>query len=82
MFHESSLKVIIMLMGELDYSGFRHRTELLTMGMEYVAIGVFIVFCVTVSLVVNNLLVSELSTTIWSHMCLHCLLCDRISGRK
>ncbi|XP_046847527.1 transient receptor potential cation channel subfamily A member 1-like [Xenia sp. Carnegie-2017] len=56
-FHESSLKVMIMLMGELDYSGFRHRTELLTMGMEYVAIGVFIVFCVTVSLVVNNLLI-------------------------
>lgn len=46
-----------MMMGELDYESFRESAIDLPRDMERVAIIIFVVFCVTVSLVVNNLLV-------------------------
>ncbi|XP_046849284.1 transient receptor potential cation channel subfamily A member 1-like [Xenia sp. Carnegie-2017] len=53
----SLLRVIAMMMGELDYEGFRESVIPLQPDMERVAIIIFVVFCVTVSLVVNNLLI-------------------------
>ena len=46
-----------MMMGELDYSGFRVHADKLPGDTGPIAITVFIVFCITMSLVVNNLLV-------------------------
>ena len=48
-----------MVMGELDYAGLREKSDLLTEDMQTITIVVFIIFCVTMSLVVNNLLVSR-----------------------
>ncbi|XP_028398575.1 transient receptor potential cation channel subfamily A member 1-like [Dendronephthya gigantea] len=53
----SFLKVLSMVMGELDYSGLRQHASELPSDMEYIAIGIFIVFCLTMALVVNNLLI-------------------------
>ena len=52
-----------MMMGELDYSGFRDKAGYLSSDMEGLAITVFIIFCITMSLVVNNLLVGEKKTS-------------------
>lgn len=56
-FHGSLLKVMAMMLGELDYTGYREKAALLSSEMETVAILIFVVFCFTMSLVVNNLLV-------------------------
>lgn len=49
-----------MVMGELDYLGLREHARNLPSDMEYIAIGIFIVFCLTMALVVNNLLVRKM----------------------
>jgi hypothetical protein len=46
-----------MVMGELDYTGLRDHASKLPADMEVIAIAVFVVFCLTMALVVNNLLV-------------------------
>ena len=46
-----------MMMGELDYAGFRDHASHLPDDMEAIAIVVFIVFCLIMTLVINNLLV-------------------------
>ena len=53
----SFLKVLSMVMGELDYSGLRSDANELPFDMESIAIAIFIVFCLTMALVVNNLLI-------------------------
>ena len=47
-----------MVMGELDYSGYRESGSSLPPDLEIVSILAFIAFCFTMTLVVNNLLVS------------------------
>ncbi|CAB4015812.1 transient receptor potential cation channel subfamily A member 1-like isoform X2, partial [Paramuricea clavata] len=56
-FDDSTLKVIAMTMGELDYTGLREKAEYLSDDMQTIVILVFIIFCITMSLVVNNLLI-------------------------
>ncbi|XP_028398467.1 serine/threonine-protein phosphatase 6 regulatory ankyrin repeat subunit B-like [Dendronephthya gigantea] len=56
-FFDAVLKVIAMVMGELDYSGLRQKSCSLTQDMQDIAIIVFVIFCITMSLVVNNLLI-------------------------
>ena len=53
-----------MMMGELDYSGLRERAGYLSSDMQTIVIIVFIIFCITMSLVANNLLVSCFQVTI------------------
>ncbi|CAB4010974.1 transient receptor potential cation channel subfamily A member 1-like [Paramuricea clavata] len=53
----SFLKVLAMVMGELDYTGLRYHASKLPDDMEVIAIAVFVVFCLTMALVVNNLLI-------------------------
>jgi hypothetical protein len=48
-----------MMMGELDYSGLRFNAKKIPTDMEIVAILIFIIFCLTMALVVNNLLVCK-----------------------
>ena len=48
-----------MMMGELDYAGLREKAKYLPSDMTNIAIAVFIIFCITMALVVNNLLVSR-----------------------
>lgn len=47
------------MMGELDYAGLRYHAQKMPDDMGIIAIAVFIVFCLTMTLVVNNLLVSK-----------------------
>ena len=47
-----------MVLGELDYTGLRQQASNLKTDMNVIAIVVFVIFCLTMSLVVNNLLVS------------------------
>ena len=51
-----------MVMGELDYAGFRSQANELQADMGDITLIIFVIFCVTMSLVVNNLLVSR-----WKH---------------
>ena len=46
-----------MTMGELDYAGLREHARKVPEDMGIIAIVIFIVFCLTMTLVVNNLLV-------------------------
>ena len=48
-----------MMMGELDYAGLREKAKYLPSDMTNIAIAVFIIFCITMALVANNLLVSR-----------------------
>ena len=57
-FDDSILKVIAMVMGELDYAGIRSHAEDLESNMTDITLFIFVVFCLTMTLVVNNLLVS------------------------
>ena len=47
-----------MVMGELDYAGIRSHAEDLESNMTDITLFIFVVFCFTMTLVVNNLLVS------------------------
>ena len=53
-----------MMMGELDYAGLRVHASRVSGDMEAIAIVIFIAFCLTMALVVNNLLV-RLITVMW-----------------
>ena len=53
----SPLKVVSMMLGELDYAGYRELLPGYLPEVKFLALFVYFSFCFTIALVANNLLV-------------------------